>query len=359
MKRIAGILLLALAVCGLSASGANATASRGANCASCHMFANAGSDRTVSGGASVTLDGSSSGYDESSNAINSYAWTQTGGAPSVSLSGSNTSRATFTAPAVSAQTRLTFQLAVTDVVANVTTTKTDAVVITVNASSTANRPPTSNAGADRTVNSGSSVTLAGTGSDPDAGDTLTYAWSQIGTPAVALSSAGSASASFRAPTVQAPTVLTFQLLVRDRAGATSTDTCRVTVNPQGGPVPVGSPPTADAGIDQVVLPGTLNTISGFYSTDPDGGIASYAWTQTGGPTVTLSDATAVTAVYQAPSAPATLTFRLVVTDKSGLQDDDTCTVQVLASSGGSISPPPGGNGDDDDDDDNDDDDDDD
>ena len=346
MKRVAGILLLALAVCGFWASGAQATPSRGANCASCHMIASAGSDRTVDAGADVTLDGSGSRYDESTNTINSYAWTQTGGTPTVSLAGANTSRATFIAPTVSTQTRLTFRLAVTDVVANVTTTKTDTCVITVNASSgTANRAPTANAGADKSATSGSTVTLAGTGSDPDTGDTITYTWSQIGTPAVSLANANSASASFTAPTVQTATVLTFQLLVQDRARASATDTCSVMVSPSGGGGQTTTTlPVADAGLDQNVLPGTLNTLSGFYSSDSDGSIVSYAWTQTNGPAVTLSDPATMTPVFQAPTAPSTLAFRLVVTDDRGLQDSDTVTVVVLSPDGGGTQPPPPSSG---------------
>jgi hypothetical protein len=94
-------------------------------------------------------------------------------------------------------------------------------------------------------------------------------------------------------------------------------------------------PAASAGLDMMVLPGTFHNLDGFYSNDPDDGIASYAWKQTSGPTVTLSDPTAMNPVFQAPSSPTTLTFQLVVTDKGGLQSNDTCTVVVLAADGGS------------------------
>ncbi|MCG8369373.1 MAG: PKD domain-containing protein, partial [Proteobacteria bacterium] len=52
-----------------------------------------------------------------------------------------------------------------------------------------NRAPTANAGADQDVVENATVELDGTGSgDPD-GDSLSYAWVQIGTPAVSLSGA--------------------------------------------------------------------------------------------------------------------------------------------------------------------------
>jgi hypothetical protein len=60
------------------------------------------------------------------------------------------------------------------------------------------------------------------------------------------------------------------------------------------------------------------TLSGTGSSDADG-IASFAWTQTAGPTVTLAGANTATATFTSPplSTRATLTFRLTVTDNRG------------------------------------------
>jgi choice-of-anchor B domain-containing protein len=71
----------------------------------------AGSSQTVAGGASVTLDGSSSN-DPDGDVLN-FSWSQTTG-PSVALSNANTSTASFTAPTVNSDTLLRFQLDVTD-----------------------------------------------------------------------------------------------------------------------------------------------------------------------------------------------------------------------------------------------------
>lgn len=46
-----------------------------------------------------------------------------------------------------------------------------------------NRPPAANAGVDQIVDVTETVSLSGAGVDSDAGDTLTYAWSQMGGPA--------------------------------------------------------------------------------------------------------------------------------------------------------------------------------
>ena len=52
--------------------------------------------------------------------------------------------------------------------------------ITVNPVPPTNLPPTANAGPDQSVASGAAVTLSGSGSDPDVGDVLSYAWPQTG-----------------------------------------------------------------------------------------------------------------------------------------------------------------------------------
>jgi hypothetical protein len=95
-----------------------------------------------------------------------------------------------------------------------------------------NRPPTANAGADRTVDEGSAVTLAGTGSDPEAG-TLTFGWTQISGPTVTLQNPTSASASFTAPSVGVQTPLTFRLRVTDEGALFDDDAVVVTVRDVG------------------------------------------------------------------------------------------------------------------------------
>ena len=74
------------------------------------------------------------------------------------------------------------------------------------------------------------MTLAGTGSDPDAGDTLAYRWTQTGGETVALSGADAATATFTAPArLRADGTLTFSLKVTDAGNLHHTDTVSVTV----------------------------------------------------------------------------------------------------------------------------------
>jgi hypothetical protein len=99
---------------------------------------------------------------------------------------------------------------------------------------TRNRAPIADAGADRTVTSGTSVTLDATGSsDPD-GDPIQYDWLQVDGPAVSLAGGDTATPSFTAPVVTSTTTLTFEVLVRDGAGNSDTDTVTVTVDPPAG-----------------------------------------------------------------------------------------------------------------------------
>src|SRR4029078_3243051 len=70
---------------------------------------------------------------------------------------------------------------------------------------------------------------------------------------------------------------------------------------------------------QTVRPAATVTLNGTGSSDADGSIASYTWSQTAGTAVTLSSATVSQPTFTAPSVATatTLTFSLVVTDNRG------------------------------------------
>ena len=94
-----------------------------------------------------------------------------------------------------------------------------------------NEAPTADAGADQPdIADGATVTLAGSGSDPDADDTLTYAWTQIGGTDVTLSDATTPAPSFTAPAgLTEDATLTFSLKVTDKAGLYHEDAVSVRV----------------------------------------------------------------------------------------------------------------------------------
>ena len=100
-----------------------------------------------------------------------------------------------------------------------------------------NEAPTAEAGADQAaIGAGATVALAGSGTDPDAGDELAYAWTQTGGAAVMVSDAAVATPTFTAPTgLTEDATLTFRLRVTDKAGLYHEDAVSITV--KGGPPP--------------------------------------------------------------------------------------------------------------------------
>ena len=96
-----------------------------------------------------------------------------------------------------------------------------------------------------------------------------------------------------------------------------------------------APPTANAGPDSAIGGGQVATLDGRASADLDGTIASYAWQQLSGPSVTLVGANSAQPSFVAPdlaSGTQTLEFRLSVTDDGGLPASDTVQIVVWASS---------------------------
>jgi len=104
-------------------------------------------------------------------------------------------------------------------------------------------------------------------------------------------------------------------------------------------VPPNVAPTADAGAEQRVNERTTVTLDGSASSDPDSGPSplTYAWTQTGGTPVTLSDASAAKPTFSAPRMDCpgnqALTFSLIVSDSNAASIAATVTITVFAVNG--------------------------
>ena len=93
------------------------------------------------------------------------------------------------------------------------------------------------------------------------------------------------------------------------------------------------PPVADAGEEQFVFGNEIVTLSGLGSSDADGTVVSYHWTQTSGPPVAFSGANTPNASFIAPEVAfenllEELEFQLTVTDDDGASD--TAVVLVVA-----------------------------
>ena len=252
---------------------------------------------------------------------------------------------TFTAPTLSigaSNVVLTFRLTVEDPSGE---SSEDDVVITITAP--ANTVPVADAGTAQTVSSGVEVTLDGSGSsDADSGQSLTYEWRQISGPTagITLSDATAAMPTFTAPTLSigaSNVVLTFGLVVNDSFNESTEDQVVITIT-----APPNTVPTANAGMDQNAVSGSLVTLDGSGSSDAESGQSlMYEWTQVGGDAVVLSDATAEMPTFIAPNvslgnSPLLLSFQLVVNDG---EDSATDIVEIairppfnLDTSGGNL-----------------------
>ena len=179
--------------------------------------------------------------------------------------------------------------------------------------------PVADAGEPKTVDEGTLVILSGTKSyDPD-GDALAYSWTQVEGPIVRLSNHNSPTPSFIAPEVNPETEsirLVFELTVDDGITGISQDSVQVEVLNLEEEIEDNSAPVANAGDDTTVTEGSIVTLDGTGSYDPDGDDLTYSWDQTSGTPVSLSDEASVQPFFDAPlvSEIEQLTFALTVSD---------------------------------------------
>ncbi|HUC01140.1 MAG TPA: putative Ig domain-containing protein, partial [Solirubrobacterales bacterium] len=177
-----------------------------------------------------------------------------------------------------------------------------------------------NAGFAQLSETSTSVTLDGSGSSRQGGGSLTYAWTQTGGPAVALSSSTAQKPTFTTPSH--PTKLTFSLTVKGGATSSAADTVVVKV-PSSDPTP-----TAIAGSGQTVASGAKVTLDGSESWDPNSLSLQYSWLQTSGPLVTLANSATAAPSFTAPTGPTTLKFSLMVSNGTQTSAPATVTINV-------------------------------
>ena len=91
-------------------------------------------------------------------------------------------------------------------------------------------------------------------------------------------------------------------------------------------------PIANAGSDQTVGPRQTVVLDGSNSSDSDGSIVQYQWTQVSGKNVSLNNANSAVTEFKSPGVrrgkTKTLVFELTVTDDQGATATDLVTVWV-------------------------------
>ena len=274
----------------------------------------------------VTLNGAPSTPNNDDVVV---AWQYLGSTPAgltVTLSNPASRTPTFSAPNVGVGgAALRFRLTVTcggsdslETVVNVTDILT-------------NSPPTASAFISP-VNptEGQLVTLDGSGSfDPDPGQTLTYAWTQIsGTPTVTLANASGDGSikTFIAPNVTTTQTLGFRLTVSD--GTLSSIADRTVNILWSNDPPIAALACPPGGV-RVVDEGQSVTFDASGSSDADGTIAMYAWAQNVGlPNLGIGALTTPSITFNAPSLGLNqlggMTVTATVTDNNGVSASAAC-----------------------------------
>ena len=277
--------------------------------------ANAGSDINLTLPVNSTML-TGSGYDPDGT-IATYTWTKLSGPVTFTIT--NAGSATTGVNGL-IQGVYVFQLKVTD---NNGATATDNVTVTVNAAT--NQAPTANAGADITITlPTNTATLYGSGSDAD-GTIASYAWTRVSGP-VTYTLANSASATTGLYNL-VQGVYVFRLTITDNNNATATDNITVTVN--AAPLSPNQPPVARTENDiTITLPLNSAQLHGNTSSDPDGVIVSYQWTEVSGPAPAVITNATSSIVNVSNLTAGDYVFALKVTDDKGATSTKAIKVMV-------------------------------
>ncbi len=294
--------------------------------------ANAGANQDdVAQNATVTLNGSGT---DSDGTIASYAWTLV--APdgkSAALSNPTSNKPTFTA---SQTGKYVASLKVKDNDGAESAADTVDITVASDDNPAENQRPTADAGRDQSdVSTNATVFLDGSrSSDPNPGDTLTYAWTlkKDGVDANNLLNNENTSKPTFKPSGAGTHVAS--LIVTDNRNLSSlTDTVTITVVAP----PTNRPPVANAGPDQTrVVQSNTVTLNGSGSSDPDEdetATLKFAWTlkapAPGGADVSslLNNRTTATPTFNATEI-GEYVASLVVTDIKGAPSPSTSQSRV-------------------------------
>ena len=279
-------------------------------------IANAGLSKTLTLPLdSVSLDGS--GSSDPDGTITNFSWAQVSG-PSVAVL-NNASSAVAQANNLLAGQYI-FELTVTD---NGNAVSKAQVKITVVSSGI--QPPVANAGANQTIQLPvNQVNLDGTASIATSGSITAYNWSQVSGPSTAM--LGSATTAITSAGNLVAGTYVFQLTIQDNNNVNASDSVVITVLPQA-----NIPPVARAGSGvTVILPANTATLNGSQSTDADGSITAYSWTEISGPNTPGSSGDNTAVLSLTGLVAGQYIYQLTVTDNNGATGYAQVKITVVA-----------------------------
>jgi uncharacterized repeat protein (TIGR01451 family) len=249
-ERVSKLVTLLVFICslGLSACGGGGSSDQPTQ-SNRSPVSNAGVDQTITLGDAITLSGSNSNDPDGDTLTYQWSISSQPSGSSASFGSAQSVTSTFT---VDTAGSYVIQLAVSDG----SLSNSNTLNITISEVVGSNTAPISNAGADQSVNLGTSINLDGSGSsDPD-GNTLSYQWSIDSQPAN--SSASFDNAQIAMPTFTADMVGTYvvSLIVND-GELTNADTLNILINAS-----INNPPEIDS-FSLVPNPAFVNTAATF------------------------------------------------------------------------------------------------
>lgn len=275
--------------------------------------ANAGNDITITLPTSnVTLDGSASS--DAEGPLSGYQWKKVSGPTGGSIA--NSASVSTNISGLTEGTYV-FSLTVTDQGG-----LTSIATVTVVVNPEPNKPPVVYAGPDITITLPvNSTTLDGSLSyDPD-GTIVKYQWRKVSGPSGFAFANGSSAKTLL--TNLSDGTYVFELTATDNKGLTASDLITVTVQSIANIAPV-----SNAGTDiTITLPVAETTLNGSASTDADGRIVSYIWTQIYGP-ATIIGATDAAVTSLGGLTEGTYMFELTVKDDKGATSSSRVTITV-------------------------------
>jgi hypothetical protein len=281
--------------------------------------ANAGPSQTATVGATVQLDGSRS-TDVDGDPL-TYKWSliTVPQGSQAALSSSSIVNPVFTADIAGVY--------IAQLIVNDGKIDSQPATVTITAGSGGILAPTANAGLAQTVQYGATVTLSGSGTDPQSRP-LTYKWSLVTLPTgsqAVLTNPTSANPTFVA---DEPGTFVAQLIVNNGALDSAPATVTITSNVLQ--------PVANPGQPQTVAIGTTVNLDGSGSSDPNNLPLTYKWSLTSAPAgsaaAILSASTAKTSFVA--DVAGMYVVQLIV--NNGFKDSAPQTITITASAGNDI-----------------------